>query len=132
MNNILLSIGELARLCKLSTHTLRYYETEGVMRPALRASNGHRRYREDDVQWLAFVLRLKQTGMPLQEIRLYAGLRAQGDTTLKQRLAVLTEHRERLARQLEALSANADALDAKLALYRQQIESMEIPQEKTQ
>ena len=123
VNTTLLSIGELARRCDLSTHTLRYYESEGVLRPALRASNGHRRYREEDVQWLAFVLRLKQTGMPLQEIRVYAGLREQGDSTLEQRLAVLSEHRERLARQLDALSANATALDAKLELYRQQIAS---------
>lgn len=125
MNTTLLSIGELARQCELSTHTLRYYESAGVLRPALRAANGHRRYREDDVQWLAFVLRLKQTGMPLQDIRHYAELRAQGDSTLGHRLAMLAQHRERLARQLLALSASADALDAKMDLYRAHIEALQ-------
>lgn len=131
MNTTLLSIGELARQCGLSTHTLRYYESEGVLRPALRAPNGHRRYREEDVQWIAFVLRLKQTGMPLQEIRHYADLRAEGDRTLQERLALLSQHRERLAQQLAALSASADALDAKLALYHRQIEALQPPPENT-
>lgn len=127
MNTTLLSIGELARHCHLSTHTLRYYESEGVLRPALRAPNGHRRYREDDVQWLAFVLRLKQTGMPLQEIRHYADLRAQGNSTLCHRLAMLAQHRERLTQQLLALSTSAEVLDAKMDLYRKQIEAMPTP-----
>lgn len=127
MNTSYLSIGDLARHCGLSTHTLRYYESEGVLRPALRAPNGHRRYREDDVQWIAFVLRLKQTGMPLQEIRHYADLRALGDTTRGQRLSLLERHRERLTRQLEALSTSAEALDAKMDLYRQQIAATPIP-----
>lgn len=130
MNTSLLSIGALARHCGLSTHTLRFYEIEGVLRPALRASNGHRRYREDDVQWIAFVLRLKQTGMPLQEIRQYADLRTQGDSTLAQRLALLTQHRERLDRQMQALAASAEALDTKFSLYRQQIEAQSNPPEK--
>lgn len=131
MNTTLLSIGELARQCALSTHTLRYYESEGVLRPALRASNGHRRYREDDVQWLAFVLRLKQTGMSLQNIRHYASLRAQGDSTLGDRLAMLTQHRERLARQLSALSTSANVLDAKMDLYREQISALQNPPRKS-
>lgn len=127
MNTSFLSIGALARHCGLSTHTLRYYESEGVLRPALRATNGHRRYREDDVQWIAFVLRLKQTGMPLQEIRHYADLRAQGGATMQARLSLLAQHRERLAREIEALSASAEALDAKMDLYRQQIAAATIP-----
>jgi DNA-binding transcriptional MerR regulator len=67
-----MSIGELARRSGLTTHTLRFYESAGVLRPAGRAANGHRRYRGEDVRWLEFVLRLKVTGMPLAEIRQYA------------------------------------------------------------
>jgi len=112
-----LSIGEMSRLCGVSTHTLRFYEAEGILLPAARAPNGHRRYRRDDVLWLEFVLRLKLTGMPLADIRTYADLRQQGDSTLQERMRMLKAHRCRLAEQIEALTTSARALDDKIDIY---------------
>jgi len=112
-----LSIGDMSRLCGVSTHTLRFYEAEGILLPAARAANGHRRYRRDDVLSLDFVLRLKLTGMPLADIRAYADLRSQGDSTLLQRLEMLRIHRQRLADQIEALTISASALDDKIDIY---------------
>lgn len=116
-----LSIGELSRLSGLSAHTIRFYEAAGVLKPAERASNGHRRYRSDDVLWLEFVLRLKLTGMPLAEIKQYALLRAQGESTLHARLAMLKLHRERLVAKMTELSDCANALDEKIRTYRKMI-----------
>lgn len=116
-----LSIGELSRLSGLSTHTIRFYESAGVLRPAGRASNGHRRYRSDDVLWLEFVLRLKLTGMPLAEIKEYALLRTQGEMTLPPRLTMLKLHRERLVAKIAELSECADVLDEKIRAYRKMI-----------
>lgn len=116
-----LSIGELSRLSGLSAHTIRFYEAAGVLKPAERASNGHRRYRSDDVLWLEFVLRLKLTGMPLAEIKQYALLRAQGESTLQPRLAMLKLHRERLVAKMAELSDCANALDEKIRTYRKMI-----------
>lgn len=112
-----LSIGEMSRLCGVSTHTLRFYETEGILLTATRAANGHRRYRRDDVLWLEFVLRLKLTGMPLADIRTYADLRLRGDGTLRERLRMLKVHRQRLAGRIEALTTSARALDDKIDIY---------------
>jgi DNA-binding transcriptional MerR regulator len=114
-------IGELSRLCGLSPHTLRFYEAEGILRPAGRAANGHRRYRAEDVLWLEFVLRLKLTGMPLAEIRQYADLRLQGEATLQARLTMLRHHRRRLTARIAELSTCADALDDKIRTYRKMI-----------
>ncbi len=121
VTNTFISIGELARLSGLSTHTLRYYEKVGVLRPAGRGSSGHRRYCEQDVAWLAFVLRLKVMGMPLAEICRYADLRADGDETLHARLTLLQLHRQRLVAKMTELSEWCSALDEKLAIYRQLI-----------
>lgn len=113
-----LTIGELAARSGLSTHTLRYYESQGILRPARRAANGHRRYHAEDLDWLAFVLRLKTTGMPLAEIRRYAGLRTRGESSLEARLAMLELHRQRLATTMKELSRCAGALDEKIRTYR--------------
>lgn len=121
MNAPALSIGELSRLSGVSPYTLRYYESAGILMPAGRAANGHRRYRREDILWLEFVLRLKLTGMPLAEIRRYAALRAEGDGTLEARLAMLMRHRQRLNTRLDELAACAGALDDKILTYRKTI-----------
>ena len=121
MMTSVLTIGELARLSGLSTHTIRFYETEGLLSPINRAANGHRRYRAEDVAWLEFVLRLKKTGMPLAQIREYAQLRAEGERTLSSRLAMLQQHRQYLDQQLNELTVYANALDEKIRWYQKVI-----------
>jgi DNA-binding transcriptional MerR regulator len=118
MTKSALSIGEISAVSGLSTHTLRYYEKLGVLKPADRTASGRRLYRADAVAWLEFVLRLKFTGMPLAEIRKYAQLRSAGDTTLRPRLTMLELHRKRLVSHLSELSENLAALDSKIKTYR--------------
>jgi DNA-binding transcriptional MerR regulator len=49
-----LTIGVVAELTGLSTHTLRYYEREGIIPTGVRRKpNGHRLYGGDVVEWLA-------------------------------------------------------------------------------
>lgn len=127
-----ISIGELSRLSGISPHTLRFYEAEGILRPAGRGANGHRRYIDADLLWLEFVLRLKQTGMPLAEIKEYAALRAQGEMTLQTRMTMLELHRKRLATKIEELSTCAHALDEKIQTYRELIVHSQAPTEKVE
>ena len=123
MTTSFISISELSKLSGVSNYTLRYYEKAGVLAPAMRADNGHRRYLDSDVAWLAFVLRLKATGMPLVEIRRYAVLRSQGVMTLPDRLAMLKLHRDRLVVNIHELSQNLSALDDKIDVYHQSMTS---------
>jgi DNA-binding transcriptional MerR regulator len=121
VTNNAISIGEFSRLSGLSPHALRFYEAEGILKPAGRAANGHRQYHGEDVLWLEFVLRLKLTGMPLAEIKQYAALRSQGEKTLQSRLTMLKLHRERLVTKIDELSTCAGVLDDKISTYRKMI-----------
>ena len=73
-----LTIGQVARLTGVSTHTLRYYEQAGLLRAISRTAAGHRLYAPADLDWLAFVMRLKATGMPIAQMQQFAALRAEG------------------------------------------------------
>lgn len=115
------SIGEFSRKTGLGIYTLRYYEHEGLLLPERTAAN-RRCYSERDVAWAAFILRLKETGMPIREIRRYAALRAEGDDTLSARMEMLIEHRANLAVEVERLHTHMEALDAKIAFYCEAIE----------
>ena len=127
VTNNAISIGELSRRSGLSTHTLRFYEAEGILKPAGRTASGHRQYHGDDVLWLEFVLRLKLTGMPLAEIKQYAALRWQGEKTLQPRLTMLKLHRERLVTKIDELSTYAIVLDDKIRTYRKMLAKQPAP-----
>nr|WP_315464751.1 MerR family transcriptional regulator [uncultured Rhodoferax sp.] len=125
-----ISIGELSRHSGLSTHTLRFYEAQGILQPVSRNASGHRQYDANDVLWLEFVLRLKDTGMPLAGIKQYAALRAQGEATLEARLAMLKLHRQRLASKIEELTTCAAVLDEKMRTYRKMLAKPPAPPSK--
>lgn len=120
MNTLEYSIGEFSRLTGLGIHTLRYYEQEGLIAPE-RNSGNRRRYSERDVAWISFIKRLKDTGMPIKEIKRYAHLRAGGNPTLEARLEMLVQHRQVLNEQIMQLQEHRDRLDEKIDFYRNEI-----------
>lgn len=114
-------IGEFSKLTGLGIHTLRYYEQEGLIAPERNSSN-RRCYSDKDLTWIEFIKRLKNTGMPIREIRHYAELRAVGDPTLSERMEMLVQHRQALDEQIAQLQAHKIKLDEKIELYRNEIE----------
>lgn len=112
-----MNIQEVAEKTGLSAHTLRYYERAELIPPVDRADNGHRHYDEEDLAWLDFVKCLRETAMPIAEIRRYMDLALQGDHTNDERLQLLAEHRVLVKQQLAELQKNLAALDDKIAYY---------------
>ncbi len=71
---------------------------------------------------IAFIKRLKATGMPIKELKKYAVLRAKGDVTLSERMEMLIQHRQPLNEQIRQLQEHEAKLDEKIAFYQQEIE----------
>ncbi|MEM7334174.1 MAG: MerR family transcriptional regulator [Chloroflexota bacterium] len=115
------TIQEIAARMELNKSTLYYYERVGLMLPVLRKPNGHRRYSEKDVEWLAFVKCMRQTGMPLESIRAFAVLHQQNGG-LKQRIAILVEHHQRMLAQQEELAKAIDFIGKKIERFEEAIE----------
>jgi DNA-binding transcriptional MerR regulator len=118
-----LHIGELAALTGRSVHTIRWYETQGLIPGVKRDSGGRRVYREQHVGWLELMHRLRSTGMSIAAMREYAALVADGKGTLKQRRTRLAEHREHVKRHIAELSQSVKLLDRKLKFYDEWIET---------
>lgn len=114
------SIGDFSAIAGISIYTLRYYEKESLIIPA-RKENGRRSYAESDIAWIQFIKRLKDTGMPIKEIQKYAKLRGQGDTTMFDRMEMLTRHRAALKEEIEKLEEHLSNLDKKIGYYRTEI-----------
>lgn len=117
-------IGQVAQETGLSASTLRYYEREGLVSVA-RDGAGRRLYDAQDVSWIRFLQRLRAASMPIGLMRRYAQLRKAGPSTLRERLELLCDYEADVRSRIAELSTHADALDAKIALYRQWIDDAE-------
>ena len=116
-----LRIAEAAEASGLSAHTLRYYERAGLLEPVRRNGSGHRRYRAADLQLIAFLSKLRATGMPIREVRRYADLMKAGEATNEERLALLEAHRENVLAGLEATARNLELVEWKIGVYKERL-----------
>lgn len=114
------TIGDFSKLTNLGIHTLRYYEKENLLDPK-RLPNGRRLYSEQDLTWVQFIKRLKDTGMPIKEIQKYAYLRAKGQNTLKERMDMLIQHRLSLINEIKILNDHLINLNNKIEYYHFEI-----------
>ncbi|MEU6094795.1 MerR family transcriptional regulator [Streptomyces sp. NPDC047079] len=112
-----LTIAQVAERTGLSHDTLRYYEKAGLIERVGRTTGNQRRYEAADLAWLEFLLRLRETGMSIADMQRFAGLRARGDSTVADRLAMLRAHRADLAERIRALRRTAAVLDTKIDHY---------------
>jgi len=115
-----MTIGEMSGKAGLTPSTLRYYENKGLLRVS-RDGGGRRDYGEGDIAWVQFLRRLKETGMPLKDIRRYAELRYAGEATMPERLEMLRRHREYVLDQRRRWEEYLHNLDGKIALYERSI-----------
>ncbi len=62
-------IGQLAKKSGVSSETLRYYESEGLLPKPHRLANGYRDYPEETIQRIQFIQHAKAVGFTLREIQ---------------------------------------------------------------
>jgi DNA-binding transcriptional MerR regulator len=121
-----LSIGQVAERTGLSVHALRFYEKEGILAHQVhRGPGGRRVYTDQDLAWLKMCIMLRMSGMPVPEIRRYTDLVRQGDGNEPQRLDILKEHQERVRVQMEQLQECMDLITHKVGMYQDYVNSID-------
>ncbi|MCV7211543.1 MerR family transcriptional regulator [Mycolicibacterium canariasense] len=112
------TIGEVAEATGLSVHALRFYEREGLfIEPVERTSSDRRRYSQTNVDWLRICTRLRESQMPLADLKRFAALVREGPGNESERLALLDAHRARVDAQMQALEQARDIITWKTQLY---------------
>jgi len=116
-----LSPSQAAEQSGFSLDTLRYYERIGLLNGISRAPSGHRRFGDGDLEWLGVLRCLRDTGMPIARMRHYAELAREGESTLAERMRLLTEHDARVSERIAVLEAQRQHLQEKIDWYRGQL-----------
>jgi DNA-binding transcriptional MerR regulator len=116
-----MNIKKFSEQVGVSAHTIRYYEKIGLLKNVRRNVSGHRDFSQTDIEWLTFIKRLKDTGMPLDTINVYADLRHQGNSTSVHRMSLLEEHAVCLKNKIEVELLNLKKLEEKIEHYKEVI-----------
>ncbi|NLU71655.1 MerR family transcriptional regulator [Streptomyces sp. HNM0575] len=111
------TISEVAAICGLSAHTLRWYERIGLMPHVDRSHTGQRRFTNRDLDWLDLVAKLRLTGMPVADMVRYAELVRAGEHTCPERHELLVATREEVLRRVAELQETLAVLDYKIGIY---------------
>ena len=109
---IRLRIGQLAELLGTTTKTLRFYESIGLLRPAVRSESGYRLYDRAGVDRARLVIGLRRLDLTIPELQEL--VREDPRTTLRQRMLVLMDEKLReIFLQLSVLEGRRDDLAAR-------------------
>lgn len=104
-----IQIGSLAKQLAISTRTIRYYEEIGLMGDPDRVSGGFRSYSKKEVVRLKFILRLKELGITLNEMKdisvNYELNNQATDKILPQLVEILTNHLVNIDEKIKNLRA---------------------------
>ncbi|HEV7625797.1 MAG TPA: MerR family transcriptional regulator [Streptomyces sp.] len=111
------TISEVAAICGLSAHTLRWYERIGLMPHVDRSHTGQRRFTNKDLDWLGLVGKLRLTGMPVADMVRYAELVREGEHTFPERHELLVATREDVRHRIAELQETLAVLDFKIDTY---------------
>ncbi|HEM1971701.1 TPA: MerR family transcriptional regulator, partial [Listeria monocytogenes] len=119
------TIGAFSREVELSIDTLRYYEKEKLILPKRNEIN-RRIYDSSDITWINFIKKLKQTGMPIKDIKEYAKLRYLGDQTIEQRMTLLYKQYDVLVEKREEIELYTQFLLNKIDIYKEMLSARDI------
>ena len=103
-------IGELADQGGVSTKTVRYYESIGILPEPDRTGGGYRDYPPEAVERLGFIRDAQASGLTLAEIASVLELKSAGERSCEHTTALLERHLDDIDEQIERLTAARAAL----------------------
>lgn len=111
------SIKEVADYFQLPISTIRYYDKKGLLPFVSKNAAGYRVFSKSDFGFIKTICCLKNTGMPIRDIRTYINLCMQGTTSIQQRGELLQQHKTNVLKQQQVLHDNLKEITTKIQRY---------------
>ena len=99
-----MNIKEVAAMTRVPAKTIRFYEEIGLVKPG-RASNGYRRFSEQDLHKLAFIGRARSLGFTVEDCRTLLSLYEDRERASAEVKRVAGEHLCRIEAKIAELEA---------------------------
>ena len=100
---MVMKIGELAASAEVSTKTIRYYESIGLLEEPARTASGYRDYANDAVERLRFIRDAQASGLALSEVASVLELKGAGERSCTHTTSLLEAHLVEIDGQIKRL-----------------------------
>ena len=106
----MLTIGKVAQRAQVTADSIRFYEREGLIRPAGKSESGYRLYTEEAIRRIEFIKQAQDCGFSLADIRELLELRSTDSACCDDIYRVSVEKKLQLERKIKALAVMSQAL----------------------
>ena len=115
-------ISELAKKTGLTSHTIRFYEEEGLLdtRHVRRGVNNYRYYSQEAIERLRLIKQAQATGFTIAELKALAEAYDAGELSKEQQVVSLRRKVEAIGRNIAELERLQTSLISKLAVMEQE------------
>jgi DNA-binding transcriptional MerR regulator len=117
-----LSISEASAQLNIPDSTLRFYEKKGLLPMIERDDAGRRLFSEDQMALLETLVCLKNTHMPISQIKQYMDWIIEGNRTLEARLEMMQNHKQAVLDEISLMQESLKGIDFKINRYAHQIQ----------
>lgn len=105
-----MTIGEAALHSGVPKKTIRYYESVGLIGPAVRGQNNYRGYGKKEVEILRFICRARRLGFSLSDVEKLLALYCDHDRPSREVKQLALRHIEEIDRKMAELNTIKKAL----------------------
>lgn len=116
------SISEASAQLNIPDSTLRFYEKKGLLPLIERDDAGRRLFSEVQMALLETLVCLKNTHMPISQIKQYMDWIIEGNCTLEDRLEMMQNHKQAVLDEILLMQESLKGIDYKITRYTRQIQ----------
>lgn len=123
-----LSIYTITDICQqlnVSRYTIARLCNRGLVPYIKHNKFGRRIFNQAQVDLIAILLKMRSAGFTSAELRQYSRLYRQGESTAKQRLAMLTTRKHQLWQEIKERQASIDFIERQEELFSQEPKAQE-------
>lgn len=114
------TIKEVATRFNISISTIRFYDKKGLLPFVSKNEIGYRVFSESDINFIQTICCLKDTGMPLKDIKNYINYCMIGTDSISSRKNLLLKHKQKVIEQQKNLAENLKEINIKIERYASQ------------
>ena len=113
------TIKQISELTNLTEHTIRYYDKEGLIPYLTRTESGIRQFSEDNLEWINLVCCLRDSGMPVTEIKEFIRICLSDTDLLDDKKALLLKQRTKILADIATLENSLSIINYKIDHYKE-------------
>ncbi|MGE7687371.1 MerR family transcriptional regulator [Peribacillus simplex] len=117
------TIGQVAKMNHLSISQIRYYDNQGLFPFLKRTEKGDRVFDDDALKFLDIILCLKNTGMPIKDIKQFVDWSMNGNDTIPQRLEMMKQQEINVIQQIRDTEENLRKIQQKISRLEREIQN---------